>query len=112
MAGPYTNVTDGTFKEVVLESSLPAIVDFWATWCTPCLRMAPNFEALAVEYQGKVLFVKMDTDENPDVPSHYNIQGIPTLIVFNGGKEIGRIIGFQSKDAVKRQLDAALGALA
>ncbi len=112
MAGAYTEVTDATFNQEVLNSPLPAIVDFWAPWCQPCVRMAPNFEALAVEYQGKVRFLKMNTDDNQQTPFRYNIQGIPTLIVFRDGKEIGRIVGFQSKDAVKRQLDSALGVVA
>jgi thioredoxin 1 len=112
MSGAYTEVTDATFKQEVLGSSLPAIVDFWAPWCQPCLRMAPNFEALAIEYQGQVRFIKMNTDDNPNTPTSLNIQGIPTLIVFRGGREVGRIVGFQSKDSVKRQLDAALSAVA
>jgi thioredoxin 1 len=112
MAAAYTVITDATFSDIVLDSPLPVIVDFWATWCHPCRLMAPNFEALAVEYQGKVLFAKMDTDENPQTPMRYNIVGIPTLIIFQEGKEIGRIVGFQRKEDVKRQLDNALAAVA
>jgi len=112
MSGVYVEVSDATFSQDVLGASLPVIVDFWAPWCQPCLRMAPNFEALATEYQGKVQFAKMNTDDNPTTPSQFGIQGIPTLIVFRTGREIGRIVGFQSKDAVKRQLEAALSAVA
>ncbi|MBF6591854.1 MAG: thioredoxin [Ktedonobacterales bacterium] len=112
MSGVYTEVTDATFAQEVLNAKEPVIVDFWAAWCGPCLKMAPVFEALAVEYQGKVRFAKMDTDANKQTPGTYGIQGIPTMIIFYGGREAARIVGYVARDEFKRRLDAALGALA
>jgi thioredoxin 1 len=112
MAGAYTEVTDATFPREVLNSADPVIVDFWAPWCMPCLRMAPTFEALALEYQGKIRFAKMNTDDNQMTPSHYGIQGIPTMIIFRGGQEVDRIVGLVSRETLKRHLDAVLGAVA
>jgi thioredoxin 1 len=112
MSGAYTVVTDATFAQEVLNSADPVIVDFWAPWCQPCLRMAPTFEALAQEYQGKIRFAKMNTDENGLTPGRFNIQGIPTMIIFRGGKEVDRIVGLVNRDTLKRHLEAALGAVA
>lgn len=105
MSGAYIEVTDQTFSEKVLQSDQPVIVDFWAPWCTPCLRMAPAFERLAGEFSGKITFAKMNTDENESTPSRLGIQGIPTMIIFRGGKEVDRIVGLVPADALKRHLD-------
>lgn len=112
MSGAYTVITDANFAGVVGESKEPVIVDFWATWCQPCLRMAPIFEALAEEYKGKVRFGKIDTDENQETPGRFGIQGIPTLIIFQHGKEIDRIVGMVPREVLKKRLDAALSAAA
>src|SRR5215468_4492537 len=88
MAGAYVEVTDQAFREKVLDSQEPVVVDFWAPWCRPCLMMAPTFEALSSEYQGKITFAKLNTDENMDTPGRYGIQGIPTMLIFRGGKEV------------------------
>ncbi|MDP9352998.1 MAG: thioredoxin [Chloroflexota bacterium] len=103
-----SEVTDSNFSEVVLQSDTPAIVDFWAPWCRPCLMMAPVFEELAGEYAGRVTFAKMNVDENGQVPSNYGIQSIPTLIVFKNGQEAGRIIGYNTKDRLAAAIDAVL----
>jgi thioredoxin 1 len=105
MSGAYIEVTDQTFGEQVLQSDGPVIVDFWAPWCTPCLRMAPTFEKLAGEYSGKITFAKMNTDENQTTPSRLGIQGIPTMIIFSGGKEVDRVVGMVPGDVLKRHLD-------
>jgi thioredoxin 1 len=110
MAGTYVEVTDQSFGDKVLGSQEPVVVDFWAPWCRPCLMMAPTFEALSNDYQGKITFAKMNTDENMDTPGRLGIQGIPTLIIFRGGKEVDRIVGLVPREVFKRHLDAALGA--
>ena len=86
-------VTDGDFKKEVLDSELPVIVDFWAEWCGPCKLMGPVFEELSKEYEGKVKFVKLDVDSNQDTASKYGVMSIPTLILFNDGKEATKTIG-------------------
>lgn len=110
MAGSYIEVTDQAFKDKVLGSDEPVVVDFWAPWCRPCLMMAPTFEALSNEYQGKITFAKLNTDDNQNVPGEYGIQGIPTMLIFNKGKEVDRIVGLVPREVLKRRLDAALGA--
>jgi thioredoxin len=108
----YIEVTDQNFQQQVLGSDQPVIVDFWAEWCGPCRMMAPHFEALANEYKGRVVFAKLDTDANPGVPTAFGIRGIPTLILFRGGKEVDRIVGAVPRDRVKSHIESALLATA
>ncbi len=110
MAGSYVHVSDQDFDQQVLKSADPVVVDFWAPWCGPCRAMAPVFEELSQEYQGKLRFAKMDTDENPDTPGRLGIQGIPTLIFFKDGREINRVVGFGGRGALKSQIDKVLAA--
>jgi thioredoxin 1 len=86
-------VSDQDFEERVLHSMLPVIVEFTANWCPPCRVLAPHFARLSSSYQGKLRFAKMDTDENVLMPARIGIQGIPTLILFAGGRPIGRLVG-------------------
>ena len=81
-------VNDGNFEEVVLQSSTPVLVDFWATWCGPCKAIAPLLEKIAVNpiYTNKIKIVKLDVDNNPMTPQRYGIRGIPTLILFKNGQ--------------------------
>ncbi|MDP2936269.1 MAG: thioredoxin [Dehalococcoidia bacterium] len=107
MAKP-NDVSDSTFEESVLKNSMPALVDFWAPWCGPCRMVAPVVEELAESYDGKIAFYKLNTDDNPLIPTKYGIRGIPTLIVFKAGSEVGRIVGFRPKDELQRELDKSL----
>ena len=108
MAKP-TETTDATFKDEVLDNELPTLVDFWAPWCGPCRMVAPVVEELAEEYEGKVSFYKLNTDDNPQVASTYGIRSIPTLLVFKGGEPVGQIVGFRPKGDLKKRLDEVLG---
>lgn len=102
-------VTDQSFESDVIKSATPVLVDFWAPWCGPCRMVAPIVEELAGEYEGKVGFYKLNTDENPGVSARYGIRSIPTLMVFKGGEMQGQIVGFRPKSDLKKRLDAVLG---
>jgi thioredoxin 1 len=93
-------VTDGDFKKEVLEASVPVLVDFWATWCGPCQVMGPVVDTVAGENEGKVKVLKINVDENPVTPAQYGVRGIPTLILFNKGEIVDRIVGAQPKGSV------------
>jgi thioredoxin 1 len=103
-------VTDSEFQSRVLESEIPAIVDFWAEWCGPCKMVASLIDELSDEYAGKVAFFKVDVDANPTAPMQYGVRGIPTLIVFRSGQEVDRVVGFRPKADLQRTLDRALAA--
>ncbi|MGZ3581671.1 MAG: thioredoxin [Ktedonobacterales bacterium] len=110
MAENLTQVTDQNFSDVVLKSGKPVVVDFWAPWCRPCLMMAPIYEEFANEYGDKMTFTKLNTDDNQMTAGRLGIQGIPTLIFFRGGREIDRIVGLESRDMLRRHIEAALSA--
>ena len=107
MAAP-TETTDATFDEDVLQNDTPVLVDFWAPWCGPCRMVAPVVEELSEDYDGKVKFVKLNTDENPMIAGKYGIRSIPTLLIFKGGEQVGQIVGFRPKADLAKRLDEAL----
>jgi thioredoxin len=101
-------VTDGTFASTVLANDVPVFVDFWAEWCPPCHRLTPILTELAIEYAGRIRFVKVDVDHNPNTARQYGIMSMPTLSVFRGGEVVSQRVGAQPKARLREQLDAAL----
>jgi thioredoxin 1 len=108
MAANVTVFTDANFEAEVLKSSQPVLVDFWATWCGPCRMIAPHVEAVATELAGRLKVGKLDVDENQRTAFNYHVQGIPTLLLFKNGKVEEQIVGYVSKDALRRALDRHL----
>ena len=98
-------VTDSNFKNEVLSSNIPVLVDFWAEWCAPCRALAPVIEKVADANAGKIKVGKLNVDENPQSAQQFGIQGIPTLLLFKGGKVANQIVGFQSQSNIQRAID-------
>lgn len=105
MAGDAVlTLTDANFDSDVLQSDLPVLVDFWATWCAPCKAIAPLIDTVANEYAGKVKVGKVNVDDNPATPGKYGVRGIPTLILFKDGQVVDQVVGAVPKS----QLDALI----
>jgi thioredoxin len=97
-------VTDDNFSSVVETSALPVLLDLWAAWCGPCRLIAPVIEQLAVELSGQALIGKLDVDANPRTSSRFGVQSIPTLLILKNGREVDRLVGAQSKQAILEHL--------
>jgi thioredoxin 1 len=109
MAGAdVMTVGDGDFKQQVLDSELPVLVDFWATWCAPCRTIAPYVDDLATQYKGRLKVAKVNIDDNQDTPQQYGIRSIPTLLVFKGGKVVEQIVGAVPKARLEAAVQKAL----
>jgi len=100
--------TDANFKKEVLESNLPVLVDFWASWCSPCKMIAPHVEELAKEYAGKMKVGKVDVDVNSKIATQYGVMSIPTIIFLKKGKVMGQLVGGVSKLDLKRKIEENL----
>jgi thioredoxin 1 len=101
-------LTDANFKSEVLQSAVPVLVDFWAEWCGPCRMLTPVVDKIAEEYAGKIKVGKLNVDDSPETPGTYGIQGIPTLMIFHNGEMVKRLVGFQSEDKIKSEIDSIL----
>lgn len=106
--GNILEVSDSSFESEIINSDIPAMVDFWAEWCGPCKMVGPVVEELAGEYQGKIKVAKMDVDQNRETPAKFGIRNIPTLILFKGGEVVKTIIGAQPKSSIDDELKKLL----
>ena len=100
--------TDDGFQADVLDSDVPVLVDFWAEWCQPCKMLTPTIDAIAEEYSGRAKVGKMNIDDHQGVAVARNIQSIPTVLIFKGGEEAGRLVGIAPKEKIAEALDAAM----
>lgn len=101
-------VTDSSFKQEVLDSDVPVLVDFWAPWCGPCRMVAPVVDEISEQYKGQIKVVKVNTDENPQVASQYGIRSIPTLMIFKGGQRVDMVVGAVPKSTLASTLEKYL----
>jgi thioredoxin 1 len=103
-----TEFTVANFEAEVTNSDVPVLVDFWAPWCGPCKQLGPTIEQLAGEYAGKAKVGKVNVDDHGDLAAQFGIRGIPTVLLFKGGKQVGSFVGLKPKDELAKALDAAL----
>ncbi|MEW6002411.1 MAG: thioredoxin [Nitrospirota bacterium] len=110
MAEGILEVTSSSWESEVVNAQGLVMVDFWAAWCGPCRIIAPTVEELAKEYAGKIKFMRLNTDENPEIATRYKIMGIPTLMFFRDGRQLDQIVGAVPKQQLKAKIDSLLSA--
>lgn len=101
-------ITQDNFEKEVLQSKEPVVIDFWAPWCMPCKIIAPSVEKIATELAGQVKVAKSNVDEAPEIATNLSVLNIPTLVVFKSGKEVARIIGVNSKEAIESKIKSIM----
>ena len=100
--------TDDNFEKEVLQSDIPVLVDFWATWCAPCKAIAPLIDSVATEYEGRIKVGKVNVDDNPATPGKYGVRGIPTVILLKDGKVLDQVVGAIPKTQLEALIKKAL----
>ncbi len=100
--------TDANFDSEVLQSPVPVLVDFWATWCAPCKAIAPTIDALAEDFAGKIKVGKVNVDDNPATPGKYGVRGIPTILLIKGGQVVDQVVGAVAKSQLEALINKAL----
>ena len=108
MSGKYLAATDVNFKSEILDSDKVALVDFWATWCGPCVMLGPVIEELAGDYEGKAVIAKLNVDENPAIAAQFGIRSIPALLLFKNGKVVDQMLGALPKNQISKKIDEHL----
>ena len=108
MANGIVNLSTSTFDEQVLGADKPVLVDFWAEWCGPCLRVAPVLEEIAGEHAEQLTIAKVNVDDNPELAQRYHVMSIPTMLVFSGGEISKKLVGAMGKTQLLQELDEFL----
>ncbi len=109
MSEATVTLTQANFQAQILQSTTPAIVDFWATWCAPCRAVAPVLDELAAKYKGSLTVGKVNVDDNQELAIQFGVLNIPTLIFLRGGQEVDRVVGVQSKSALEAKIQKLTG---
>ena len=107
-AANVKHITDADFDAEVMQSAVPVVMDFYATWCGPCRQLAPTMDSLADQYAGKIKFVKVNVDESPKVAQQFQVEGIPMLVFLQNGKTAGTSVGLVAKEDLILRLDSLL----
>lgn len=108
MSGKYFEATDANFQTAILDSDKVALVDFWASWCGPCMMLGPVIEELAGDYEGKAIIAKLNVDENPNTAGKYGIRSIPTMLIIKGGQVVDQMVGALPKNMIAKKIDEHL----